>query len=102
MLFAGVYKATELVTNVLGIDDPVRRGEVFNVAPRLAQAGFAAGGDFYTWRLGVKVLGDEGGWTAVSIPFLVVVVKAKTDGGGGVAAVESGECVPLVLLDSDV
>jgi hypothetical protein len=46
---------------------PATRAELLIAAPKTAQAVVAAIGDFYTWKLAVRVYGNEsrGAWTTV-------------------------------------
>lgn len=101
LIFSWLYKGTYLLLNALNIRDESARGELLNVAPRLLQAVFATAGDIYTYKLGSKILGEQAGWTSVGA-CAPPVLDSMLINYPLVAISLPWECVPLVLLDSDV
>lgn len=55
-IFALVYKVADAMSTLEGASR-AGRAEDLLIAPKIAQAVFAAGVDFYTWRLGQTVYG---------------------------------------------
>ncbi|OQD81275.1 hypothetical protein PENANT_c028G02451 [Penicillium antarcticum] len=71
LIFAALYKAADFLSLVLHLS-PATRAELLIAAPKTAQAVVAAIGDFYTWKLAVRVYGDEsrGAWTTLAATVL--------------------------------
>ncbi|KGO49588.1 GPI mannosyltransferase [Penicillium expansum] len=65
-LFAALYKAADFLAFTFRVS-PAVRAELLIAAPKTAQAVVAAIGDFYTWKLAVRVYGDDsrGSWTTL-------------------------------------
>ncbi|CAI7581162.1 unnamed protein product [Penicillium glandicola] len=66
LLFAALYKVADFLASILGVS-PATRAEILIAAPKTAQAVVAAIGDFYTWKLAVRVYGNDsrGSWTTL-------------------------------------
>ncbi|CAG8204943.1 unnamed protein product [Penicillium nalgiovense] len=66
LFFAALYKFTDFLASALSVS-PATRAELLIAAPKTAQAVVAAIGDFYTWKLAVRVYGDDsrGSWTTL-------------------------------------
>ncbi|KAJ6138150.1 GPI mannosyltransferase [Penicillium samsonianum] len=66
LFFAALYKAADFLASALSVS-PATRAELLIAAPKTAQAVVAAIGDFYTWKLAVRVYGKDsrGSWTTL-------------------------------------
>ncbi|KAF3020377.1 glycosylphosphatidylinositol anchor biosynthesis [Penicillium rubens] len=66
LFFAALYKTANFLASALSVS-PATRAELLIAAPKTAQAVVAAIGDFYTWKLAVRVYGDDsrGSWTTL-------------------------------------
>lgn len=52
-----MYKIADIISTLEGVSR-VGRAEDLIIAPKIAQAVFAAGMDYYTWKLGQKIYGQ--------------------------------------------
>ncbi|CDM33658.1 CAZyme family GT22 [Penicillium roqueforti] len=66
LFFAALYKVADFLAFTLSLS-PATRAELLIAAPKTAQAVVAAIGDFYTWKLAVRVYGDDSleSWTTL-------------------------------------
>ncbi|OQE46796.1 hypothetical protein PENCOP_c001G01755 [Penicillium coprophilum] len=66
LFFAAIYKAADFLALALGVS-PAVRADLLIAAPKTAQAVVAAIGDFYTWKLALRVYGNDsrGSWTTL-------------------------------------
>ncbi|KAJ5185084.1 GPI mannosyltransferase [Penicillium cf. griseofulvum] len=66
LFFAAIYKAADFLASTLSVS-PATRAELLIATPKTAQAVVAAIGDFYTWKLAVRVYGNDsrGSWTTL-------------------------------------
>ncbi|KAF4768469.1 hypothetical protein HAV15_002183 [Penicillium sp. str.  len=66
LFFAALYKTAGFLASTLSLS-PATRAELLIAAPKTAQAVVAAIGDFYTWKLAVRVYGNDsrGSWTTL-------------------------------------
>ncbi|KAJ5514388.1 GPI mannosyltransferase [Penicillium fimorum] len=66
LFFAAIYKVVDFLTSTFSVS-PATRAELLIAAPKTAQAVVAAIGDFYTWKLAVRVYGTDsrGSWTTL-------------------------------------
>ncbi|KAL8799093.1 MAG: hypothetical protein Q9182_006156 [Xanthomendoza sp. 2 TL-2023] len=64
-LFAGVYRISTELSKLLQLT-PEYHAELLLASPKIAQAVFAALGDYYTWKLGERMYrrGSNEAWTA--------------------------------------
>ncbi|CAG8122651.1 unnamed protein product [Penicillium salamii] len=71
LLFAALYKIAAYFAAVLHVS-PATRAELLIAAPKTAQAVIAAIGDFYTWKLAVRVYGNDsrGAWATLAATVL--------------------------------
>ncbi|EKV07753.1 GPI mannosyltransferase 3 [Penicillium digitatum] len=65
-LFAALYKSADFLASTFRVS-PATRAELLIATPKTAQAVVAAIGDFYTWKLAVRVYGNDsrGSWTTL-------------------------------------
>ncbi|KAL1957523.1 hypothetical protein VTO42DRAFT_5749 [Malbranchea cinnamomea] len=70
-LFAGVYRVADLLARGLSLA-PLARADFLIAAPKVAQAVFAALGDYFTWKLACRVYGGDSdrSWTALALTVL--------------------------------
>ncbi|CAG8888392.1 unnamed protein product [Penicillium egyptiacum] len=66
LFFAALYKAADSLASTLSVS-PATRADLLIAAPKTAQAVVAAIGDFYTWKLAVRVYGNDSheSWTTL-------------------------------------
>jgi hypothetical protein len=66
MLFAGIYRAAAFFSNICNFS-PVARATLLLAAPKITQGVFAAGLDYFTWKLAESVygVGSHAAWTTV-------------------------------------
>ena len=78
-LFAIVYSMTSTLSWVLHLS-PTLHANLLIATPKLAQALCAALGDFYTWRLGQQVFGDDSkeAWTVVGCASCIKVLANRS------------------------
>ncbi|KAJ5774134.1 GPI mannosyltransferase [Penicillium paradoxum] len=71
LFFAALYKVADFFASTLSVS-PGTRAELLIAAPKIAQAVIAAIGDFYTWKLAVRVYGDDsrGSWATLAATVL--------------------------------
>ncbi|OQE07604.1 hypothetical protein PENVUL_c013G04430 [Penicillium vulpinum] len=71
LLFAAIYKVADSLASTLSVS-PAVRADLLIAAPKTAQAVVAAIGDFYTWKLAVRVYGNDsrGSWAALAATVL--------------------------------
>jgi hypothetical protein len=71
ILFAAVYRAAALLSRLFNVL-PASQAAILLAAPKVVQALFAAGLDFFTWRLGQRIFGptSRAAWTIVCCPEL--------------------------------
>ncbi|CAG7922728.1 unnamed protein product [Penicillium olsonii] len=71
LLFAALYKLAHYLAIILRVS-PATRAELLIAAPKTAQAVIAAIGDFYTWKLAVRVYGNDsrGAWATLAATVL--------------------------------
>jgi len=66
-MFAALYYVTNKSVLLLGLLPP-SRATILGIVPTLVQAGIAAAGDYYTWKLAGKIHGFKSNatWATVS------------------------------------
>ncbi|KAJ5550397.1 GPI mannosyltransferase [Penicillium sp. DV-2018c] len=71
LFFAAIYKAAYFLASALNVS-PTARAEILIAAPKIAQAVVAALGDFYTWKLAIRVYGNDsrGSWATLAATVL--------------------------------
>ncbi|MCJ1463010.1 glycosylphosphatidylinositol anchor biosynthesis [Pseudocyphellaria aurata] len=67
-IFAGIYWLSARLSSALTLS-PDSHAELLIAAPKVIQAVFAALGDYYTWRLGRRIYGQESSeaWAALAL-----------------------------------
>jgi hypothetical protein len=67
-IFAGVYRLLDLISHAADLS-PAYRAEALISGPKVLQAGIAAVGDYYTWKLAEKAYGAKTpeAWAAVGL-----------------------------------
>ncbi|KAJ5337848.1 GPI mannosyltransferase 3 [Penicillium brevicompactum] len=71
LFFAALYRAADFLATILGTS-PATRAELLIAVPKAAQAVIAAIGDYYTWKLAIRVYGTDsrGAWTTLAATVL--------------------------------
>ena len=74
ILFAGIYRAAAIFSNICNCS-PVARSTLLLAAPKITQGTFAAGLDFFTWRLAEAVYGagSHAAWTTVQYSLHIAI-----------------------------
>lgn len=74
ILFAGIYRAAAIFSNICHLD-PVARATLLLAAPKITQGMFAAGFDFFTWKLAESIygIGSHTAWTTVQYSLHIVI-----------------------------
>jgi phosphatidylinositol glycan class B len=74
ILFAGIYRAAAIFSNICNFS-PVARATLLLAAPKITQGTFAAGLDFFTWKLAESVYGagSHAAWTTVQYSLHIAI-----------------------------
>lgn len=102
LFFAALYKIANFLASIFGAS-PATRAELLIAAPKTAQAVVAAIGDFYTWKLAVRVYGEDsrGAWTTVCYDAFYLNEGEKVHVNCSTAGCHSLKSLAMVLFDQD-